>query len=194
MTTTHRPTGRRPSGPLPGWVVTHLREILTGPGDYRARYRRAAGYRDALHEAGWPLAAIATPLGISRQAVDQWGSGNPDRSDLPPVPIPPPPKPKPTPVRELPPQVPPEDVARMRELVPLAEQVNGRTAPDSPLRVAGKELAEIMARNVRAGVSINRVAVAAGQTRNAAAFRLVRYGYGDIVPQWTRDYVARQQA
>lgn len=187
-------SGRRPSGPLPDWAVDNLHQILNADLEHRAKYRRAAGYRDALHEAGWPLSAIAVPLGISRQAVDQWGGGQSDRSDLPPVPIPPPPKPKVATVRILPPQVPPADVTRMQELVPLAEQVNGRTPADSPLREAGKELAAIMARNVEQGVSINRIAVAAGQTRNAAAFRLVRYGYEDLVPQWTRDYVERQQA
>ena len=79
----------------------------------------------------------------------------------------------------------------MRELLPLAVQVNGRTPLGSPLREAGKELAALMAKAVGEGVSIQKIADTVGQTRNAVAFRLGRYHYDDCVPQWTVDYVER---
>lgn len=183
-------TGSR-SLPLPQTVVEHFNDIKAGPGNIRTRYQRMAGYRDACKEAGYPVVSIAKALGLSRQAVDQWGSGRTDTADLPPVPMPPPPDPLPeTPDRG--PKDVPDDVAEtMQRLVRLAEQVNGRTPAGSPLKAAGKELAEVMAGQVRDGVSINRVAKAAGQTRNAVAFRLARYGYTDLVADWTIRYVER---
>ena len=184
---------RTTSAPLPDTAVQHLIELRDGDGNRTERYRRMAGYRDLLSEAGWPLARLADPLGITRQAVEQWGAGSADRSGHPPVPMPPRPvvrEQEPVQVRARP-EIDPDAVRRMRELVPLAVKVNGRTPADSPLRKAGEELAELMADAVRSGVSIQRIADTLGFVRNAVAFRLARYGHDDCVPEWTRKYVDR---
>lgn len=190
---------RTTSAPLPGWVAEYLIKLRDGEGTRAERYRRMAGFRDLLWESGWPLARIADGLGISRQAVEQWGGRGVDRAGHPLPPMPPAPVPRPVPARErerdrvrrIAPSVDPVDAARMRELVPLAAQVNGRTALDSPLRAAGRELARLQAKAVHEGVSIQRIADTCGQTRNAVAFRLGRYGYNDCIPEWTREYVER---
>jgi hypothetical protein len=188
-------TSTRRSAPLPDEAAAYLRSLTKTPDgpetheEMRTRYRRAAGYRDLLREAGWSLTVMSDAVGVSRQAVSQWGFGVSDREGHPAVPTPPPPPPKPQ--RPRPPRVSEEDTKRMRELVPLAVQVTHWTTEDDPLRQAAVELSELMAKQIRAGVNLTRVAEAAGQTRNAVAFRLVRYGHSDCVSQWTVDYVNR---
>lgn len=185
---------RNRSAPLPQPAIDHFIELRNGPGTSRVRFQRMAGWRDLLREVGWPLSRIAEGLNVSRQAVEQWGNGKAIREGHPTPCLPPPPEPKPEPAKRVKLTVPEDTAAVMRELVPLAAAVNGRTPVDSPLRQAGDELARLMAEQVRRGVSIQKVADAAGQTRNAVAFRLARYGYDDCIPDWTIDYVERVSA
>lgn len=137
-----------------------------------------------LREAGWTLESIASPLGMSRERVRQianqvWDVEGARReskeSGLEFVPSPPP-----RPVRERKESVPrprptDENLARLKELQPLVQQVRA----NSPrYRSEAEEYTKLLAHehNER-GVSLYRLAKELGVTHGALRFRLVRYGY-----------------
>lgn len=143
-----------------------------------------------LREAGWTLESIASPLGMSRERVrqianlvhDEEGARRDSLANgLTDIPSPPP-----RPVRErkeISPRPRPtdENLARLKELQPLVQQVRA----NSPrYRAEAEEYTKLIAHehNDR-GVSLYRLAKELGVTHGALRFRLVRYGYKETASE-----------
>lgn len=137
-------------------------------------------YIIALRSRGWTLDSIGDALELSRERVRQIAAKVDDEKvsdavrDVGPLPSP---TPRLKPVIEKKPRMEPlpENVERMLELQPLAQQVRGnggkhRTEAEEYTRLINFEHAE-------RGVPLTRLAAALGVTHGALRFRLVRYGY-----------------
>ncbi|MGL4998068.1 MAG: sigma factor-like helix-turn-helix DNA-binding protein [Cetobacterium sp.] len=142
-------------------------------------------YIVSLRNRGWTLDSIAEPLGLSRERVRQLAAkadaeaeaegdyrhidaefmGVADRPE----------KVVAEKVKKERPEPLPENVARMLELKPLAQQVR---ANNTEHREAAEEYTWLIHyENYARGVSLYRLAQVLGVTHGALRFRLVRYGY-----------------
>lgn len=156
-------------------------------------------YMLRLHNAGWTLASIGKPLGITRERVRQRIKGlalDPD-IEVPDAPqAPPRRKPKPPKVGrwESRPEIPADDVQRLKDLHVLAKRCRGWTPEDSPIRAASVELAEAQADLMTRGFSAGQIAKAMGVTRAAVLFRLQRFGYTDHGSTTAKRYIGSPAA
>jgi hypothetical protein len=129
----------------------------------------------ALRKNRWPLRAIADALGVSRSIVNIWETKLdprtpiPEAEDLPEV------------INE---QVKPiymrytideDEAVKLAVLTQRASKVRRFTAPNSPARLAAKELEERLYHHRKAGASLNTLRVACGVSRRAVAQRLEKY-------------------
>ena len=129
-------------------------------------------YVKALRKEGWPLRAIAEPLGAARSVIAVWEdkAGNP--STLPKVEQLP---------DDLPREVKPiyihlelteEETKRLRALAESASQVRRFTDPSAQSRRDAAELEDLLHDYQDAGASLSVLAEACGVTRRAIAQRL----------------------
>lgn len=170
---------------LPDSAVTTLRALYDeayGTPKGSEQHRRFNGYVWLLRANGWPLAAIGTPLGYTREAIRLRQSQARSIADLPAAP----PLPraantaKPPARRRL--RIRPEIAAHLRQLHAACRSVNGGTAADDPCRQVAVEFTETLAALVIQGVSMSEVARALGIHPYAVRSRLARHGYMDPVP------------
>lgn len=129
----------------------------------------------ALRKNRWPLRAIADALGKSRSIVNIWETKLDPRT--------------PVPVAEDLPEVineqvkpiymrytiPEDEAVRLAVLTAKASRVRRFTAPDSPGRVAAKQLEEALYEHRKKGASLNNLRIACGVSRRAVAQRLEKY-------------------
>jgi len=141
-------------------------------------YERKA-YAKRLVDNGWTFNSIATPLGITRQAIESYvkphlkNSYKPEALEL---------------VKDLPiPQVPTkpimksqmveanaEVVARLKELHAKAKLVRGKGQNN---RAEANELTRLLWEQHQQGISVYSLAKSLGVTPSSLQFRFVRYGY-----------------
>lgn len=171
---------------LPDWTAARLVEMreeeAAGPlrGDNPAR-DRLDSYIVSLRQAGWNLAAIGEPMGMTRERVRQRQAralGPLRGACVPAPPLPASKQPKP---KKVYPQIPQAVLSEMRRLRPLAESVRGWTPADAPERASSVRYAEMMAEQYLAGVSIYMIAKQLGVTHLAVRARLARHGYMNAV-------------
>ena len=164
--------------------------------DALARYSRDTStlpyLARALRDSGWTLSAIAEPLDISRERVRQIINmvGNEDGDvvlsiaesvsfSIPQAPE------RIVAVQERKKSVRatplPENVERLLELQPLAQQVRS----NSPrYRAEAEEYTSLIAHeHMERGVSLFRLSKELGVTHGALRFRLVRYGYKEATSE-----------
>ena len=134
-------------------------------------------YSTILHNAGWTLQAIATPLGITRESIRLYAGTDHKEETL-------------AKVSQLPlPEIPTVDVyktlikrtspdpdvlLRLKELQPMAQQVRSSSPK---FREEAEEYSRLIYETLNKGVSSYRLARLLGITHGAIAFRMVRYGY-----------------
>jgi len=151
----------------------------------------------ALRRAGWALASIGHPLGVTPEFIRQVQAAfeaRPRITALPDVPARPPlRRPKPLGKRALMPNVSPETAARLVTLHSLARWVNGGTPVGHPSREASEELTELLAAEVIRGVSVAELARVLGVRHYAIRARLARHGYANSAPSAVNErYLNRQ--
>jgi predicted transcriptional regulator len=134
-------------------------------------------YAKVLRSAGWTLQSIATPLGLTREAVRLYEKSKDEEATL-------------KVVRTLPiPEVPtveiykdrvvkvlpkPEVIAQLKELKAKASLVRGKGKAH---REEAEQYTKLLYETMESGVSGYRLAKELGVTHSAILFRLVRYGY-----------------
>jgi biotin operon repressor len=162
------------------------------PEDFARRLRdwRTAGnyfvLAAVLHRAveqGWPAAALARALGVSRQAVGHHVANAPVLRRLPvQVPaVPPRPVPEPKP-RAEPVHLDPAVAERLRVLAETARTVNGAMPADHAARHDSVLLSFLLAQERGRGVSVAELAKTVGMTTVGVRKRLARHGYTDLAP------------
>jgi predicted transcriptional regulator len=134
-------------------------------------------YATLLRKAGWTLQSIATPLGITREAIrlyEKCQHSDTILAEVSELPIPELPKAdvfKTVTTRKT---TDPEVLARLKELQPKASAVRGKSVK---YREEAEEYTRLIHETLMSGVSGYRLAKELGITHGAIAFRLVRYGY-----------------
>ena len=136
----------------------------------------------SLRLQGWPLRALADPLGVSRVTIRNWQSKGSARQDIlqlttqittPPVPL----DAKGTGVttKKIPKGIPERDRTRIAELSPIAAKNNQWVRKDSEERLASQELDSLVETYViQRNVSATVFAQAAGVSRRAIMQRVER--------------------
>lgn len=134
-------------------------------------------YIKALREEGWTLASISEVTGMTRERIRQI-AGDPENTeliavgdglDVPSLPF------KPVKEPRVIPEPSPENLARLMELQPLAQQVRSNA---KRFREEAEEYTNLLWKvHKEEGVSLYRLSKALGVTHSALRFRLVRYGY-----------------
>lgn len=165
---------------LPENIQEQLRAVQASP----TANADLPDYIIALRSRGWTLDSIGEALELSRERVRQIASKVSEERVSTVIrtvetlngPLPSPaPRVKPV-VEKKPPIEPlPENVERMLELQPLAQQVRGN---GTKYRVEAEEYNKLINfEHTERGVPLTRLAAALGVTHGALRFRLVRYGY-----------------
>jgi hypothetical protein len=157
---------------LPNETAEHLREV-------EANRALLPSVVTALRMGGWTLESIAEPLGMTRENVRLIAQKSDvlhalDEARRAGFIVPEPPH---APVRAkiYRPEPLPENLERLKELQPLAQQVR---ASVSRYRAEAEEYTRILNyEHETRGVSLYRLAKDLGVTHGALRFRLVRYGY-----------------
>jgi predicted DNA-binding protein YlxM (UPF0122 family) len=135
----------------------------------------------ALHGQGWSLQEIADSFEVSKSAVANWekkGKSITDPDELQQLLYDIPAKPqKPQVALKAPkPAQPSLSISEQQEILKLAQmasKVSRNTAPNAPSRIAAAKLeAHLYYYHVKVGVSLSKLAAAAGVTRRAIAQRL----------------------
>lgn len=161
---------------LPENIREQLREVQSSP----TGSTDLPQYIIALRNSGWTLDSIGDALELSRERVRQIAAKVSDDHvavairEVGPLPSP---TPRLKPVVERKPKVEPlpENVKRMLELQPLAQQVRGN---GGKYRAEAEEYTRLINyEHTDRGVPLTRLASALGVTHGALRFRLVRYGY-----------------
>lgn len=142
--------------------LTKLRES-----DRDSFYRTVA----SLRLNGWPLRAIATPLGVSRSIVAMWEKKANSTDNLPTTePLPERPEKKPV-VKETY-EIEDDQQQVMYNLAREASMVRRYTDLNSPSRRAARELEDLLHHHSEQGASLSQLAKACGVSRRAVAQRL----------------------
>ncbi|GGO98060.1 hypothetical protein [Wenjunlia tyrosinilytica] len=163
-------------------ALTRLRETARSrSADAPEAKAELAHYVNALVGAGWPMSAVAAPLGVTRQEIhriNKQSSTLPRPARLPKVPALPEPAPEPS-AKELraPQTLTPAEAKRLRELAPLASKVRGVTAEDDPKREASEKFSKLLAEAWIRGVPRTELQKVTGQSPAAMRARLARHGY-----------------
>ncbi len=176
--------GRSGRKSVPGWP-----QVPAGFADQVRRMREAGDYPTlsaVLREAvvkGWPAAALARVLGMTRQAV---GYHVAHAAVLPLLPVavpdvPPRPLPPPRPVRQ-PVHVDPVVAERLRALAPSARSVNGAMPTSHPARQDSVQMTLLLAQEHRRGVTIVELAQVIGISSVGVRKRLARHGHLTLSP------------
>jgi len=134
-------------------------------------------YATLLSNAGWTLQSIATPLGITREMVRQYGTKTYSEEQFAKVShLPIPELPTVDVYKELYPKVLPskEVIAQLKILKGSASKVRGR---GQAYREEAELYTKLLYDTIQSGVSAYRLAKELGITVGAIEFRLVRYGY-----------------
>ena len=134
-------------------------------------------YAKVLRNAGWTLQSIATPLGITREAIRLYEYATDTTETVEAI--------KDLPVPEVPtveiykdrvvkvmPK--PEVIAQLKELQSKASQVRGKGKAH---REEAEQYTKLLYETMESGVSGYRLAKELNVTHSAILFRLVRYGY-----------------
>jgi predicted transcriptional regulator len=134
-------------------------------------------YATLLHNAGWTLQAIATPLGITRESIRLYAVADHKEETLAkvttlPIPAIPTVEIYKTVIKRTSPN--PDVLLRLKELQPLAQQVRSSSPK---YREEAEEYTKLIHETLESGVSSYRLAKLLGITHGAIAFRMVRYGY-----------------
>lgn len=144
---------------------------------------------------GWTLSALAEPLGVSRQRVEDRVQRAKPRTDLPPIPVLPR---RPNPVRKPPrPRVliKAELAVELRRMHAVARTVNGATPAGHRSRAVSVEFTAVLQSLIEQGVSVYTIAKALGVTQAAVWSRLARHGYRTPSPsQVAQTYTGRPKA
>lgn len=152
---------------LPEEVVTQLKDLREAQ-DYTALHDFTA----TLRKQGWPLRAIATPLGVSRSAVRNWEvAGTAEQK----TDVPSPPKTvhgSKTRKVKIPRDVPQSDRDRLRSLAETARSRTRWSNANSPEYRASEELDSLVAKYAARKVPLATIARHMGVTRRAVAQRL----------------------
>lgn len=131
----------------------------------------------ALKDAGWTFEDIATPLGVTRSAVNQWHK-NAVKKNIKPASLRATDYPVYDPVgtpKRIKPDVPPRDREKLRDLAARARANTRWSAPNSPERRAAEELTRLLDLHInQRKVSVAAVARHTGVTRRAIMQRLER--------------------
>lgn len=150
----------------------------------------------ALRTAGWTLAAIAAPLGVSREIVRQWAVKAAETPGLPEVSVEAPP-PKPTPKaavesaasqarrsasEQLEREILAKNLPRLLELQPEAEALRGPSQFHPERAAASAEYTRLIDRTLRAGVRGRVLAEALGVQQITLHARLRRSGLRKTAP------------
>jgi DNA-directed RNA polymerase specialized sigma24 family protein len=178
-----------------------IRKDQTLPADFAAELQRMRDGRDPRFGAtlivarmnGWTCQSLATPLGVSRQAIDQMVSRSTVNvpGKLPDIPLPPR---KPQPERKPPRRrllVNNELAEQLRAMQRTAAKVNGATPADAPERRVSEEFTAHLNSLVLQGVSIKHLAKVLGVQHNAVVSRLARHGYRKPYPSQSVKYLGR---
>jgi hypothetical protein len=135
-------------------------------------------YIQALWEAGWTHRSIADASSISHERIRQIILQPRITENL--LPVPDAPR-KPQKVEPVYVEPNPEDLARLLELQPLAQQVRSNSPK---YRAEAEEYTKLLAKvHLDDHVTIYRLAKRLGVTHGAIRFRLARYGYITITGQ-----------
>ena len=134
-------------------------------------------YSKVLRNAGWTLQSIATPLGISREAVRLYESSKDDETTLEaiknlPVPLVPTIQTYVERIKKVEPSA--EVIAQLKELQAKASLVRGKGKAH---RDEAEQYTKLLYETMESGVSGYRLAKELNVTHSAILFRLVRYGY-----------------
>lgn len=174
---------------LPDSTVHDLLEMYA-ESDTRRGARRLDAFMAALRGAGWTLAAIGEPIGITRERVrqrvariqaEEW----PTDVEIPEVPTYTRPTPK-VQVRKVWPSLDSVEAEEMRTLRALATKCRGVHGPDHPYRQASERLSEMVAEAKLRGVRNRELAEAMGVTVGAVVMRLKTHGYFRTPPSQPR--------
>jgi hypothetical protein len=122
-----------------------------------------------LYESGWTLAAIGLPLAKPRSTVRSWVVSGP----YPPQETPTPEDRSYVPKKPKNPGLPPEAIAAIQELAPLARKYRSRLAQSHPATIANQDLTSLCTLLHESGVPLQELADAAGVTYRAM-YRRVR--------------------
>lgn len=142
----------------------------------------AAVLREAVVQ-GWPAAALARALGVSRQAVGHHVANAAVLRHVPvTVPaVPPRPLPPPKLVPE-PVHLDPATAEGIRILARTARTVNGAMPADHPARRDSVDLSALLARERARGVAVAELARAVGMSSVGVRKRLARHGHTHLAP------------
>jgi hypothetical protein len=166
---------------LPSTEVEELRSLRAEGRTRELRLRVLA-----LRAKDWPLRAIGDPLEVSRMSVRNWQLAGEqlqstdaafareltELTEAVPA-LPAEARGSNLKPRRVYPRIPDPDATRLRELAPEVKKLRGRTAPDSPVRLAVREFDSLLDLYVnQRGVTPMDAARAAGVTRRAVAVHL----------------------
>lgn len=127
---------------------------------------------EALVSAGWPLRAIAEPLGVSGTTVSVWAGKATHSEDISLLEDLPSDLPRAINSRYRKSEVSEESGVLLRSLVESARRVRRNTPDNSPFRVASAQLDSLLSELNASGVSIERLATECGVSRGAIVRRL----------------------
>ena len=130
----------------------------------------------SLRANNWPLRAIATPLNVSRTAVQLWErlfDGTAPLTETEPLPKSLPRRLKTTYVRL---ELTPKQRAELKKLAHEASKVRRYTDPNAQSRKDAKKLEDLLHEYTAAGASLGHLASACGVSRSAIAQRLRKAG------------------
>lgn len=151
--------------------------------DYTRLYSKQSFYLTivGLHKEGWSLQEIADSYSVSKSAAAAWErkglkicKENNIEAPLAPADALKPKiekKPSKAPKKEVA-DFPIEEQQKIAQLAPMASRVSKNTPANSPSRKAANELVALLDYHSQRGVSLSRLANAAGVTRRAIAQRL----------------------
>lgn len=126
----------------------------------------------ALTDVGWSLRSIANAIGVSFSSVQKWKTlaAQETTHQVPAVPQ----KFKASSSKPVKPEViiPTPDQTRIKELIPQAAMVRGRTPINSPYREAARELEDLLFQYKELNVSYKTLSEIAQVSRRAIAQRL----------------------
>jgi hypothetical protein len=155
--------------------------------DLYSPYRPTATLRltlAAAHAKGWTLKALADAIGVTHQRVHQivrdvWVNSSADVSHIP---VPAPPVKPVSPPRE--PRYPTLTETQRNELAELCKRANGagNMAPDHPVIVASRQLANLLSAYRSQGHTFGELAAAMHVRPQTVKFRLGRHGYLPLPP------------
>jgi predicted transcriptional regulator len=136
--------------------------------------RSLDSYMLALHDAGWTLAAIGKPIGITRERVRQRAAG---ATSDPSIDVPAYVKPQRLSRLKNWATLGPDEAAKLRDLRALAAKCRGTHGVDHPYRRASEALTEAVVEARMRGVRMREIAAALGVTEIAVRMRLKSHGY-----------------